>query len=333
MKDLSLVQQVEAYRFYRAVRRFPGSSTDWTLGEYVALRSLLVLTRLEQGLSHKKLYSTLLRSLFKEAHAYAGEFVFFDDALSGFYPEFIRMLWKNLGDLNFLIEYEELYELWEKAQKDELLRELDEKLKIYFLEGGDPWYPEEAKIVHLAERMRQTSRYSGIVLVTPDRLLDHTAEVAFLAALMTMSRNHEDDGFRENPGVVLAKSLVHDIDEAVYGDIVRPVKYGIPGLKAALEAHAREWIRKELPYLERLWSESKLGSSGAIVKFADLLSVLLEVAEESRLGSTYIFMATQNYPKYMREVADQFRRAKSPYGEWLSELAEKAIEAYQELSK
>jgi len=324
----TLISSIETVRFYRAVKRYPASGILLSLGDYVAIRSLLLLSRLKT-LSQKELYPFLLKSFFKELHAYAGEFVFMEQSkLISYYLNFVQELSVKLNALFSTSSHSyKLVSIWEEAQSDKLLATLDHKLDQYFLynqEATELFDAEELKLLQLAERMRHIRRYSGVVLVTNDFLLEHTHEVGLLSALMMLS--YQDNGWMDdlNPGVVIAKALVHDLDEAIYGDVIRPVKYGVEGLRQALEELAREYLQKAFPYLVGLWARAKSGESGALVRFADLLSVLLEIYEERLLGSSYIFKTTRDYPIYMNQLSEFFQSRRGPLWNRLSQLSEEA---------
>lgn len=333
----TLISSIETIRFYRAVKRYPASNISLSLGDYVAIRSLLLLSKLSTT-SQKEIYPLLLRSFFKELHAYAGEFVFMDQAkLTSYYPSFVQEVSLRLDALFSTSSHKyKLASIWEEAQSDMVLATLDHKLDQYFLYGQDEtalFDAEELKLLKLAERMRHIRRYSGVVLITNDFLLEHTHEVGLLSALMMLS--YQDNGWMDdlNPGVVIAKALVHDLDEAIYGDVIRPVKYGVEGLRQCLEDLSREYLQNFFPYLTGLWTRAKSGESGALVKFADLLSVLLEIYEERTLGSSYILKTTKDYPIYMNQLSEFFQSRRGPLWNRLSQLSEEAGLLYNTVIK
>lgn len=138
------------------------------------------------------------------------------------------------------------------------------------------------------------TRYSGVYLVKPDTVSDHTTQVGLIA--ITISNLLNKSGDKVDIASVALKCLVHDLDEAITCDIPRNVKYYSPVINNELNEVAKNSVRMlsdQLGFQELydIWSSAKDKSlEGFIVKIADLLHVVKKVVEEIELlGNKYMF--------------------------------------------
>lgn len=113
---------------------------------------------------------------------------------------------------------------------------------------------------------------------------------------------------------MLFRALFHDIPESLTGDVITPVKRGIPGFLSALEVVEREMVSEDLglsqafPHDHERFQEYMLapwsGSAGASVKIADRMSAVLEALVEARSNGAY--------EKTARAVIIDFSTAQHP---------------------
>lgn len=109
---------------------------------------------------------------------------------------------------------------------------------------------------------------------------------------------------------VMFKAAIHDVEETITGDVVRPIKY-----------HSEESLRmfKEIenvaaltaltnlgaPELHEHWKTDKSGLSGMFVRVADILAVVFKVYSECSLnGSFTILKACASLKTYLKEVIE-----------------------------
>ena len=141
-------------------------------------------------------------------------------------------------------------------------------------------------------------RFSLIKQVHAENVLEHTGMVAIFAMTIvsqinerTIMRRNED---KELEGAmkelipiaaVLTNAIIHDFDETVTGDVVRPTKYFSKELRDGFHALEMDGIAKiadklQLAFLSDRHARAKDGIVGYIVAFADLMAAVHRVWEE-----------------------------------------------------
>lgn len=193
-----------------------------------------------------------------------------------------------------LLDIGESWMTYLQMERD-LQREYEDLRSLW--EGKDSW---------IYKRLIRVMRYSGTPLVTPDNLADHIFETILIAL------KHKPD--RISPVDVFSKALIHDLDEIITGDVPRPLKYGLPGMKEFLEEQSHSKMASLFsPTVYQIWRESKRGISGKIVLLSDLVSVLVEQTEEILLGSKWIIYNTAQLPDLLHKVSKDFEEDRYPY--------------------
>lgn len=140
------------------------------------------------------------------------------------------------------------------------------------------------------------NRFSMLKLVHKENCLEHTGMIAIFAytiAEQINARILKETAKDRNAvqlldtGTVLLKAVVHDFDEAVTGDVVRPTKYFSTALRdemKKLELHGIERIatKLDLPNLIEQHFDSKdlEDRHGYIVAFADFMCAVHRLWEE-----------------------------------------------------
>ena len=145
----------------------------------------------------------------------------------------------------------------------------------------------------LMNGMASIVRYSQSTLCKPESVLEHTGFVASICLII--GKNLNLLGAEINMASLLEKSLVHDMDETVTGDVARPTKYHSERIRIELDILSTESIREisqkiNCP-INQSWVNSKNGIDGKIVELADTLAVLCKVHDEivMRGNKTMIF--------------------------------------------
>jgi putative hydrolase of HD superfamily len=114
-------------------------------------------------------------------------------------------------------------------------------------------------------------------LVDAESVSDHTFGVAFIALLLAHMTEQSVDLAK-----LLTLALLHDLPEAILGDIPSPAsRYLPPGAKQKAESEALAILLKELPRLERwqVWwkeFEDRTSVEGRLVHDADRLDMLIQ---------------------------------------------------------
>ena len=104
-----------------------------------------------------------------------------------------------------------------------------------------------------------------------------------------------------DPGEVLQKAMIHDIDEVVTGDIPTPTKYdnvGILGEIRKLERKAAGDICNRVfdGNTFKLWDDAKdyKTDSGNIIAIADLAAVVYKIQQEVNRGNKSFILFIEN---------------------------------------
>lgn len=170
---------------------------------------------------------------------------------------------------------------------------------------------------NVVHQMSTTHRYSNTHLSQRENILEHTGFVCVLVATM-LSRFSTDiphevqrdvvPEFQTMAAEAMIKAAIHDVEETITGDIVRPVKY-----------HSDESVRvfKEMedqaaltaltnlgcPEFHRMWQKDKQELSGLFVRVADILAVVYKLYSETALNGHYsILKSCKSLKEYLSEI-------------------------------
>lgn len=181
-------------------------------------------------------------------------------------------------------------------------------------------------------RMHSVQRYSSLPLVRHENVAEHSWQVAMLSWLIATDMVHER-GVDLMMEEVLAKAITHDLSECLSGDIIRSYGHSSQQIKDAIAAanainmtklceevsggpgHDR-WHDKLATNLYDYWVEAKNDFEGAIVAFADMLTVVSYCQQERALGSRKVdhvledlyrnvmhrYHEDEAFAPYMREI-------------------------------
>lgn len=140
--------------------------------------------------------------------------------------------------------------------------------------------------------MASVFRFSSLPVHHRESVAEHTYYVVHLAWVLAMDIQRR--GTTVAFETLFARALVHDLDESLTGDIIRPFKHSSPELFEALTKGAREMFARRYQSLpggtevRDLWEGAKDNLlEGRIVDFADVWSVYLYLYREVMLGSIF----------------------------------------------
>lgn len=126
-------------------------------------------------------------------------------------------------------------------------------------------------------------------ILKPHSVATHSYYVVALAMLIGDEISSRFDFSME---LLLRKAVLHDMEEAITGDIIYPVKHATPELNqvlvSALEELSSQVFERDFPHLKGyqiLNETAKEGIEGAIVELADRLELLLYCWEEKNMGN------------------------------------------------
>jgi 5'-deoxynucleotidase YfbR-like HD superfamily hydrolase len=144
-------------------------------------------------------------------------------------------------------------------------------------------------------RLRHVNRYSAYPCLKPESVAEHLWQVTFICLLIGYDlRRRFSSSIKME--ILLAKAATHDISECMSGDIIRTYKYSSDEMRAACEAADRfnmgvlmEDFEEVSHTLYSIWAGAKSDTiEGDIVRFADLVAVVIYCAEEWHLGNTQL---------------------------------------------
>lgn len=179
-------------------------------------------------------------------------------------------------------------------------------------------------------KLSNVKRFASLKLDCEYSGADHSFRVAILAMLIADEYNVNTDE-KLNVEEILRKSLIHDIEESITGDIPTPVKEfeGMrPLLRQVSEKIMKEQIideslkNKDL-YLN-LWKNDKDGKTGEVVAIADKLEALMAASYEVRRGNREMYKPFSNIITWFKsdegqKLLTKFAVAKELYNSALTE--------------
>jgi 5'-deoxynucleotidase len=140
------------------------------------------------------------------------------------------------------------------------------------------------EILKIARTLSSVQRYSHTRLLNPESVLEHSGFVGLICYSICEKLNSAGEDF--DTGIAVTKSIVHDIDETITGDIPRPTKYYSSDITKSLKKLAGDAVtslsrKTDLPGLVGDWEFSKHGKEGAVVALVDIIAVVNKVWQET----------------------------------------------------
>jgi 5'-deoxynucleotidase YfbR-like HD superfamily hydrolase len=187
-------------------------------------------------------------------------------------------------------------------------------------------------------------RFSGLHLDHPYTVAEHCFRVACLGMMIADEHNKsvEKTGEGEKVSVeeVMKKALLHDMEEAHFGDIPTPAKNYTPELrqayKAAADKYAKDVIFSESTSGEYLglWRADKEGLSGEIIKLCDRIEALSAAGYETRRGNIDMRKAHMSIHRWFEGEDGAAALAKFPAARPIYErAADVTVKSYKEDKK
>jgi 5'-deoxynucleotidase YfbR-like HD superfamily hydrolase len=125
-------------------------------------------------------------------------------------------------------------------------------------------------------QLSSVSRYSRDHLLKPESVLEHIGFCTVYGSLL--AGRLKKAGHNLNLGMLFTKIAMHDLDEAILGDIPRTTKYFSDDIRSAFKeveygtiSRLEKWL--DADFVES-WVAAKLGNEGAVLKILDMASVV-----------------------------------------------------------
>lgn len=167
-------------------------------------------------------------------------------------------------------------------------------------------------------RCARTIRYSSYFVNRPENNAEHMFYNAQYCLVIGLYM--ERLGAKIDWKNLLGGAILHDMEEAVTGDVNTRTKYGSSKIREGLKELSHELVSQMFSImhvkgevndhiqaeLTRLWADAKAPGTveGKIVKLADIMCVISYVAEEVATGNVYmkrLLVETANRLEVMRE--------------------------------
>lgn len=153
-------------------------------------------------------------------------------------------------------------------------------------------------------RVSHVVRCSGVPKIRSELVAEHSYYTTYYSYLL--ARDLMTQGIEVDIGKLLSRSVVHDLDESVTGDVVRGVKYRDHEMKSKWDNVANEVVKDigdELGIdIFEDWSTAKDHSvEGQILKFADLVSVTAYFMEELECGNRHMLVTLKENFNFISE--------------------------------
>ena len=125
-------------------------------------------------------------------------------------------------------------------------------------------------------QLSSVSRYSRDHLLKPESVLEHIGFCTVYGSLL--AGRLKKAGIELDLGTLFTKIAMHDLDEAILGDIPRTTKYFSDDIRSAFKeveygtiSRLEKWL--DADFVES-WVAAKLGNEGAVLRILDMASVV-----------------------------------------------------------
>lgn len=156
-------------------------------------------------------------------------------------------------------------------------------------------------------RLRHLTRCNNFHKVSSEDVAQHSYYVAMLAMIITDEL--KEKGKKLDELLILRKALLHDVSEAVTGDIPHNVKKYVEftvDLEGVLTNIAGEYYTEGVSGRfgqYALWESScKYGDSGEVVALVDMLELAVYCYEETLLGNKVIIPLYEKAIRLVKEI-------------------------------
>lgn len=158
-------------------------------------------------------------------------------------------------------------------------------------------------LLGVSSRLSHVFRYSSLPVNRPENVAEHSFYVSLYS--LALAKQLEEIGVEVNKAKLLESAILHDLDEAMSGDFLRAVKYGIPGLKEALDDASNSFFLTICDSLGISSVNPKEFKSddheGHILAYVDLLCVVQYAVKELISGNRHMYSILDEVGEYLDE--------------------------------
>ena len=179
-------------------------------------------------------------------------------------------------------------------------------------------------------QLSSVSRYSRDHLLKPESVLEHIGFCTVYGSLL--AGRLKKAGIELDLGTLFTKIAMHDLDEAILGDIPRTTKYFSDDIRSAFKeveygtiSRLEKWL--DADFVES-WVTAKLGNEGAVLRILDMASVVYKNWTEVVLLRNRSFLRVcVETQRYLQEISQSYFYLKYVDSPSLHEKLEKELHA------
>ena len=179
-------------------------------------------------------------------------------------------------------------------------------------------------------QLSSVSRYSRDHLLKPESVLEHIGFCTVYGSLL--AGRLKKAGIELDLGTLFTKIAMHDLDEAILGDIPRTTKYFSDDIRSAFKeveygtiSRLEKWL--DANFVES-WVAAKLGNEGAVLRILDMASVVYKNWTEVVLLRNRSFLRVcVETQRYLQEISQSYFYLKYVDSPSLHETLEKELHA------
>ena len=184
-----------------------------------------------------------------------------------------------------------------------------------------------------------TYRYSGTKLVESESLSQHIVDTIMMGIMIIDDVNHILGYELLDPSKYVMKAVYHDLEEAITGDIPRPLKYyneaTRTSLKDVADKVAKDLFKSQFNDSQshyEIWEKAKDSFEGYILKIVDTLVVATKVIKEVKmLNNLYMLRVAHEVRQYLEELHEKSYIGINAVDNYLHRIIIEAIMAMNEL--
>lgn len=184
-----------------------------------------------------------------------------------------------------------------------------------------------------------TYRYSGTKLVESESLSQHIVDTIMMGIMIIDDVNHILGYELLDPSKYVMKAVYHDLEEAITGDIPRPLKYyneaTRTSLKDVADKVAKDLFKSQFNDSQshyEIWEKAKDSFEGYILKIVDTLVVATKVIKEVKmLNNLYMLRVAHEVRQYLEELHEKSYIGINAVDKYLHRIIIEAIMAMNEL--
>jgi 5'-deoxynucleotidase YfbR-like HD superfamily hydrolase len=158
-------------------------------------------------------------------------------------------------------------------------------------------------------QLSSVSRYSRDHLLKPESVLEHIGFCTVYGSLL--AGRLKKAGIELDLGTLFTKIAMHDLDEAILGDIPRTTKYFSDDIRSAFKeveygtiSRLEKWL--DADFVES-WVAAKLGNEGAVLRIVDMASVVYKNWTEVVLLRNRSFLRVcVETQRYLQEISQSY---------------------------